>query len=229
MPERADRTLVSAGPRTALERWLALVVRYWAFNMSLVHDRGSNWPGFGYSNQEKDTLRAIAARVSEKEYALWLGLVVVFILLIMAGVTTEGLNILLAASGGEKNMANTPMAAFYLELVLDLVVSFSIGFPLAMVPAAALVGRWFSVKDTDLPDRSTASTLFRKLWFQITRAALVCCAVIIPLWIFVPSDSKFWVVSKLIVPLLSPAVAALSAAYYFCRRLRRGERSSSET
>jgi len=72
---------------------------------------------------------------------------VAFILLIMAGVTIIGINLLLAASGGEKNMANTPMAAFYLELVLDLVVSLSIGFPLAMVPAAALV-------DGGLPSRT---------------------------------------------------------------------------
>jgi hypothetical protein len=27
-----------------LERWLALLVRYWAYNMSLIHSRGGNWP-----------------------------------------------------------------------------------------------------------------------------------------------------------------------------------------
>jgi len=220
MPAGADCSRVSDATPSHLERWLALAVRYWAFNMSLVHDRGSNWPGFRYSDEEKDTLRSIASKGSEAEYTVWLALAVAFILLIMAGVTIIGINLLLAASGGEKNMANTPMAAFYLELVLDLVVSLSIGFPLAMVPAAALVGRWFAVKDADLPSRSITSIYFRRLWFQITRVAVLCSAAILPLWVFLPDNSKFWVVSQLVVPLLSPAVAALTATYYLTARLR---------
>jgi hypothetical protein len=90
-----------------------------------------------------------------------------------------------------------------------------------MLPAAALVGRWFGVADAELPDRSTTAFYFRKLWFQITRIAMVLSVALLGLWIFVPGDSKFWVISQLIMPLLSPAVAALSAAYYFSVRLRR--------
>jgi len=204
-----------------LQRWLALVVRYWAFNMTLIHDRGGNWPGFGYSDVEKKTLRTIAGKVPLLEYAVWLGLVVVFILLIMVGVTMAGMGLLLSAIGGEENMANTPAAALYLVFVLDLVVSLSIGFPAAMLPAAGLVGRWFKIDDADLPDRPTTCIYFHKLWFQIARVAVVCSLGMLPLWLFVPSDSKFWVMAQLIVPLLSPAAAALTTAYYFSVRLRR--------
>jgi hypothetical protein len=198
-----------------------LVVRYWAFNMTLVHDRGSDWPGFGYGDEEKSTLRLLAGRVPGVEYASWLSLVVVLFLVIITAITIGGMNIMASAVGGEKNTASLPEIVFHLQLVLDLVVSFSIGFPLAMVPAAALVGRFFGVADAELPDLSTTAFYFHKLWFQITRIALVLSAVLLGLWLFVPGDSKFWVISRLIVPLLSPAVAALSAAYYFSARLRR--------
>jgi hypothetical protein len=44
---------------------------------------------------------------------------------------------------------------------------------------------------------------------------------LIPLWLFVPGDSRFLLVARLVLPLLSPAVAALSAAYYLSARLRK--------
>jgi hypothetical protein len=211
----------AVGSSAKLERWLALVVRYWAFNMTLIHDRGSNWPGFGYSDEEKAKLGSIAAKVPGVEYSVWLALVVVFTLAIITAITSGGMDIMAAAIGGENNMGSLPAIVFYLQLVLDLVVSFSIGFPAAMLPAAALVGRLFGVADADLPDRSTTAFYFHKLWFQITRIALVLSIGSLGLWLFVPADSKFWVISRLIAPLLSPAVAALSAAYYFSARLRR--------
>jgi hypothetical protein len=211
----------AVGSSAKLERWLALVVRYWAFNMTLIHDRGSNWPGFGYSDEEKAKLGSIAAKVPGVEYSVWLALVVVFTLAIITAITLGGMDIMAAAIGGENNMGSLPAIVFYLQLVLDLVVSFSIGFPAAMLPAAALVGRLFGVADADLPDRSTTAFYFHKLWFQITRIALVLSIGSLGLWLFVPADSKFWFISQLIAPLLSPAVAALSAAYYFSARLRR--------
>jgi hypothetical protein len=97
-----------------------------------------------------------------------------------------------------------------------------------MLPAAALVGRWFTVADSALPDRTLTSHYFYKLWFQMTRLALVSLVILIPLWIYVPADSKFFAVSRLILPLLSPAVSALTAAYYFTARLRRKAGDSSK-
>ncbi len=213
--------------RAHLERWLALLVRYWAFNMSLIHSRGGNWLGFGYSDDEKTTLSSLAAKVPTPEYFVWVALTAVFYIAIAAVVVTVGMNGLIHVIGGEQNMANTPAPLFFAQLALDLGVSFSIGFPLAMLPAAALVGRWFAVADAALPGRATTSHYFHKLWFQITRMALVCLLVLIPLWLFVPADSKFFLVSRLILPLLSPAVSALTAAYYFTARLRRSAGDSS--
>ncbi len=64
--------------RSTLERWLALVVRYWSFNMTLIHNRGSNWPGFGYSEPEKAELAAMAGEVPRTEFYVWMFVFVVF-------------------------------------------------------------------------------------------------------------------------------------------------------
>jgi hypothetical protein len=209
------------GSRPALERWLALLVRYWAYNMSLIHARGGTWPGFGYSDDEKATLQSIAGKVQGVEYYVWLALVVVIYIVILTGIVIAGMACLIHAIGGAQNMSKTPAPLFFLQLALDLSVSLSIGFPAAMLPAAALVGRWFRVAAPDLPDRATTSHYFHRLWFQITRYAILGVLALIPIWIFVPGDSKIWVIAQLVLPLLSPAVAALTTAYYFTARLRR--------
>jgi hypothetical protein len=213
--------MIQSPGQPAVERWLALLVRYWAYNMSLIHSRGGNWPGFGYSSEEKAKLQSIADKVPGIEYAAWLTLVVIIYLAILIVIVIAGMSALTHAIGGDANMSQTPAAVFFLQLALDLAVSLSIGFPAAMLPAAALTGRLFTVPETDLPDRATTAHYFHKLWFQITRMAILCVLALIPLWIFVPSDSKLWVIGKLVLPLLSPAVAALTAAYYFTARLRR--------
>jgi hypothetical protein len=204
-----------------MERWSALLVRYWAFNMSLV-DRRGGWLGFRYTEEEKAALEAIAAKVPRFEYYVWIALTALFYLVIAAVVATVGMNCLIVVIGGEQNMSKTPAPLFFAQLALDLAVGFAVGFPAAMLPAAALAGRWFAVADAALPDRAATAHYFHKLWFQITRMALVCLLVLLPLWLFVPDDSKFFLVSRLVLPLLSPAVAALTAAYYFTARLRRG-------
>jgi hypothetical protein len=210
-----------SSPRSSLERWTALLVRYWAYNMSLIHRQGGNWLGFGYTTEEKAQLQSLSDAVPGLEYAAWLALVVIIYLALLIVTVIAGMNVLIHAIGGDANMSETPVALFFLMLALGLVVSLSIGFPAAMLPAAALAGRWFNVHDADLPDRAATAHYFHKLWFQIARIAMLGVLALIPLWIFVPADSKIWVIGKLVLPLLSPAVAALTAAYYFTARLRR--------
>jgi hypothetical protein len=201
-----------------LERCLALLVRYWAFNITLVHNRGVRWPGFGYTDAETAEMKSMSEQYPKIEFYAWLALVVVFALVIFAGVAIVGMNLLIYAVGGEKNMAGTPAPLFFLALALQLLVSMSLGFPLAMLPAAALVGRFFAVADRDLPDRPTTAHYFQKLWFQIARVAALALAVCVPMWLLVPSDSRFYVVLRLVIPMLSPAVTALTSAYFFIDR-----------
>ncbi len=225
----APGSVVQVGARTGLDRCLALVVRYWSFNMTLVHKRGTDWPGFGYSKQEKVELQNLAEPVSAGEFYVWLSIFVVITLAIFVAIAMAGFHFLLNAVGGEQNMARTPESVFFLMLALVALVSLSVGFPAAMLPASALAGRFYGVRESDLPDRQTTAHYFRKLWFQITRIAIIGTVALFALWIFVPSDSKFFVMAKLVLPLLSPAVAALTIAYYFSGRSLRKEAKNNQS
>jgi len=210
----------NSGSRSGLERWLALLVRYWAFNMNLIHDQGTNWPGFGYTPDEKSQLQSIGRPVPGIEYLVWIAVTVVLFLLILAVVVILGMNTLPPQASA---------ALFFLELGLDMVIGLSVGFPAAMLPAAALTGRWFKVPDAALPDRAMTAHFFQKLWFQITRVALVAVVLLTALWIVVPGDSKLWTIGQRVLPLLSPAVAALTTAYYFSTRLKRARSAPSDS
>ena len=61
--------------RPALERWLALLAPYWAFNMTLVWNRRVSWPEFGYTDSEKAELKSISEKCPRAEYYAWLALV----------------------------------------------------------------------------------------------------------------------------------------------------------
>ena len=215
--------------RPTLERWLALVVRYWAANMTLVHNQGQNWPGFGYSDDEKEELRSIAEKFSRREYFAWVAVTAVIAIAIFTVIVIAGFRLVTSATGGDQNLANTPEALFYLAFGLIMVVNFTIGFPAAMLPSAALVGRWFKVADSDLPDRAATARYCRKLWFQLSRISIIMIVVLLPLWIFVPNDSKFWVTARLVVPLLSPVVLVLTTASYFSARLQRSDRNTKRS
>jgi hypothetical protein len=210
-----------AAPRPFLQRWLALLVRYWAFNMTLGYRRGMRWPGFGYSEAEQAQLSSIAAGCAATEYYAWVGGCVVFFLIIAALIVMFGMQGLVLAIGGEQHMADTPAVLFFFAMALQLVVCFMLGFPAAMLAAAALTGRWFNVAEAALPDRPVVAHLFHRLWLQISRVALLGIVAVLLLWLFVPADSKAAAVAGLVMPLLSPAVAVLTAVYYFSARLVR--------
>jgi hypothetical protein len=206
--------------RSALEHLLALVVRYWACNMTMVHDKGQDWPGFGYTEEEKGTLRTIAGKVGSLEFFAWIALVALFFIVVTGAIVAANIY-LSSAFGANPNPGATSEDILYLQMSCGLVVCVSIGFPLAMLAASWLLGRLFAVTDVDLPDRATTVHFFGKLVFQITRIAIITSLGGLVLWLLVPADSKFWTLSKLVVPLLSPAVLALTAAYYATARLRR--------
>jgi hypothetical protein len=206
------------------ERWSSLVVRYWAVNMTMIHDMGSNWPGFGYSDEEKKELGQMARMLSRGEFYSFLAVVTVIALPIFAAIVVGGMYSLIAVIGGEQNMPNTPAVLFFFSLALECVASLTIGLPMAMLLGAALVGR--KVPSQDLPDAEVTARYFRKMWFQITRMTLIMLVVVMPMWIFVPNDSKFMVMLRLVVPLLSPVVSILTLGYYMTGKVGRVETAS---
>ena len=204
---------------SGMDRCLALTVRFWAYNMTLIHARGTNWPGFRYSEAEKQELKSIADEVPELEFYAWSFLVAVIAVIVFGLFTWAGFSCLTNAIGGDQNMRNTPDALFYLMLGLVLLASFSIGFPTAMLTGSAIAGSVFGIKK--LLDGAATAHYFRKLWFQITRMALVLMLALAALWLYLPSNSKTTAITKLVMPLVSPAVGALTIFYYVSSRYAR--------
>lgn len=203
------------GSRSTLERWLALLVRYWAVSMNLAFARAGYYPGFGYTHDEKAEFRSIAAKCSFGQFIVWALTVAVITLPIAAVMGVACMYPVIVRI----NSPAVPAAVFFLALALTIVGVFTIGLPIAMLLSSALVGRWYRVADSDLPDRAATARYFHKLWFQLTRIAIVMMLILVPLWIFAPD--KFWLTGRLVVPVAAPAFLILSAAYYFSARLRR--------
>jgi hypothetical protein len=204
------------GSRSTLERWIALLVRYWAYNMTLAFNQGSYYPGFGYSEDEKEEMASFSQECSFGQYLVWTGVVALVAIAVIVATCMPGMYYVIFKTSG-----TLPASIFYLSMGMTLVGCFTIGLPVAMLLSSALVGRLYGIADSDLPDRATTARFFHKMWFQLTRMAIVVVAILVPVWIFVPDNSKFWVTLKLVIPLLGPAAAVLSGAYYLSIRMRR--------
>lgn len=208
---------VSPDSRSTLERWVALLVRYWSYNMTLAFRSGSYWPGFGYTAQEKAEMASFSQRSTFKQFLAWALIVALVVMPIIAVVMIPGIYVLSSKAG-----ATLPGSVFFLTEGVSIVVCFTIGIPVAMLLGAALVGRLNGIPNSDLPDRAATARFFHKMWFQLTRMAIVMMAILVPAWILVPADSRLWVTLDLVIPYLGPVALAITGAYYLSNRLKKG-------
>ncbi|MBS0508284.1 MAG: hypothetical protein JSR53_12975, partial [Proteobacteria bacterium] len=167
----------AAQPVTRLARWRVLLARYWACNMTLVYDLGSGWPGFGYTPDETQDMRAVAVRVRRTEFGAWVLLVVLLALPMLGVGMWLGLSLLDAMAGGAGNAARLPASLLYLMLALQVLLALSVVLPAGMLAAAALTGYWFKVPDAALPGHDFALHYGRRLWLQLTRMAALSASV----------------------------------------------------
>jgi hypothetical protein len=205
-----------SGSRSTLERWIALLVRYWAYNMTLAFRSGGYYPGFGYSDDEKAEMASLSQKCSFGQFVVWAFVVALVVIPVIAVTSVPGMYYVIVKAG-----ATLPASIFFLSMGVTIVGCFTIGLPVAMLLSSALVGRWYGVADPDLPDRATTARFFHKLWFQLTRMALVMMAILVPVWIFVPGDSKIWVTLRVVMPFLGPAAAVITCAYYLSLHLNK--------
>jgi hypothetical protein len=204
-----------SGSRTTLERWIALLVRYWSSNMTLAFRSGGYWPGFGYSDDEKAEMAALSQNCSFWQFLVWTLFVALIAMPVIVVASLPGILLMTSKAG-----ASLPGSVFFLSEGATLVVFFTIGLPVAMLLSSALVGRMYKVADSDLPDRATTARYFHKMWFQLTRIAIVMTVILVPAWILIPDNSKFMVTLHLVIPFLGPAWLSIVSAYYFSRRLK---------
>jgi hypothetical protein len=209
-------TRMNSATTQGLGRAFGLLVRHWACNMTLVHDQGSVWPGFGYSLEEQAALRAIARRVPSFEFMVWMTFVVVFALLCFAGLTLLG-TWLLASTSASHTLDSVSATAFMLNLGVEMVASLAVGFPAAMLAASVLTGRLFAVSDAELPDAPERAHYVHKLSFQLLRTGLLGAAVVVAMCLWLPD--RVWLMTRCVVPVLVPAVS-LATWLYFRYRTR---------
>ncbi len=203
-----------SGSRTTLERWIALLVRYWAYNMTLAFRSGGYYPGFGYSAGEKTEMADLSEKCTFGQFLAWAFIVAFVAMPCIVVASLPGIFLMISPAG-----ATMPGSVFFLTEGATIVACFTIALPVAMVLASALVGRLYKIADSDLPDRATTARFFHKLRFQLTRMAIVMMAILVPAWILVPDNSKLWVTLKLVMPYLGPVGLAISGAYYLSLRL----------
>jgi hypothetical protein len=214
-----------------LGRAFGLLVRYWACNMTLVHDQGGVWPGFGYSLSEQSALRTIARRVPSIEFSVWMTFVVVFTLLCLGGLTLFAIWLLASTRVGH-SLESVSATTFLLNLGVVMVASLAVGFPAAMLVGSLLTGRLFGVSEADLPDAPVRAHYVHKLSFQLLRFAFLGSAVVVAMCLWLPD--RIWLLTRCVLPVLGPAVS-LAIALYYRFRIRHpdqaavGEEPVSET
>jgi hypothetical protein len=206
---------------SALEYFLALFIRHWSANMTLVHTRYGPWFGFRYTEAEQQEMKALDASVPTKEFYSWLGLVSVVAIANFAVVVIIGMTGLLAVIGGEEHMKDTPATLFFFTLYSEILFCLCCVLPVVMVLCSGIIGRFFGVALNLLPDRVTTGRLFRKVWFQIVRMTFVLAGLALLYWLFVPVGSKLDLLVRFIVPMLAPLVTTLTTGWLLAGRLGR--------
>lgn len=204
----------------ALEYFLALFVRHWSANMTLVHTRYGKWPGFGYTDAEKQQMKTIDESVPTTEYYTWLGLSAVVAIAAFA-VVIAGMMGLLAVIGGEEHMKDTPATLFFFTLYFEVLFCLCCVLPVVMVLCSGIVDRFYNVALNLLPDRATTAHFFRKVWFQIIRITFILSGIALLYWLFVPVGSKLDLLVRFIAPMLAPLVTTLTTGWLLAGRLGR--------
>jgi hypothetical protein len=211
--------------RSALTYFLGLFVRHWSANMTLVFARYGWWPGFSYTNAEKQEMQAIEEAVPSLEYFIWLGLVVVLSLAAFAIVVTLGAMGMIAAIGGDGHLKTLSTPLFFFFLYCLLVLCLCGVLPVVMVLSSGIVGRWFGVAVSLLPDVATTTRYFRKIWSQFVRITIVTSTIAVMIsfiyWLIVPADSNLGLLLRAVVPMLVPLFSILSTGWVLAGRLGR--------
>jgi hypothetical protein len=191
--------------------------RFWSANMDMVHSKGQSWPGFSYSDDEKNAMHNIAASVGSWEFIFFTFVTAVIAIAISAGCVGLMFWLLSVHSGGD--FSRVSGAQFFFTLMLAGVMAISIGMPVSILAGAWITPFIFLPAPQSIPDLDFSRRIFFKASRQIARMGFVVCGACIVYAFFVPADSKVNLFLRTAVPALAPAVLALTALYYYSGRV----------
>ena len=156
------------------------VIQYWAYNMNLIHRLAMEWPGFGYSDEEKEQLAALGSGVSGFRYAAFLLLNSTFFIALAAVVIWLGVMPMATMLDPEHKSG----LLFLMCLALGAVLCLGFGIPATMGFTALTMNAISRPTDAGPVTEEQAAALYRKMSFQITRMGVIMSVLLVPLVIF---------------------------------------------
>ncbi len=162
----------------AASRSVRTIVSHWAHNMTLMHNLGISYPGFGYTEEEKQQLGALAKGVSSLGH-LGFGFLNAVYFCALAGFVMGYGAIPLAFL---LDPTHQSAGVFFGCMGLGIAIGIGFGVPASM-GLTALTFRLFG-KEPQAPDVSddTVAALYRKMYRQLLRAGVVTGVLIGP-WV----------------------------------------------
>jgi len=191
---------------------ITAVARFWSANMDLIHSKGSVWPGFSYSDDEKLRMHEIAEGMPVGQFVFTMALVVLLVFLFIAAVVALMIWHILHTYGGD--LSHMSPSEFIFCLVLLLGTMFAGGFPFSVLGACWITGRMFSARPADMPDGEFSRQLFAKLVHQLIRMGIIVCGIQLVYLVFVPMGSKREIIVRMVLPALGMVTSVLTLMYY---------------
>jgi len=164
---------------TPIPLWRS-IVQYWAYNMELIHRWKMEWPGFGYTDEEKEQLAALASGLSFWQYfAFWVLNAMFFIglagFVVFFGVLPVALLLDPQHQSG---------GVFLGCLASGTVVCLGFGIPAAMALTATTLNFVTRPSHGGGVSDEQAAALYDKMNRQLTRMGVILGVLLIPLVLF---------------------------------------------
>lgn len=159
---------------------LRTMVSFWAFNMALIHKFGMRYPGFGYTDEEKEQMNTLAQGVSALGYLGFGALNAVFFMALAGFVMGFGVIPLVFVL----DPTHQSDAVILSCLGFGIAVAIGLGLPTSL----GLSGFTFHAlgKKPLVPEIAdpAIAALGRKIFRQLLRAGIVVGVLFVPFLIF---------------------------------------------
>lgn len=156
------------------------VIQYWAYNMNLIHRASMEWPGFGYTDTEKEQLAALATGVSFGQHLAFLFLNAVLFIALAGFVVGFGVLPIATLLDPEHKSG----LVFLGCLAAGAVVCLGFGLPATMGYTSVILNAIRPPSEPGAVSEEQAAELYRKMNRQITRMGVIMGVLLIPLVIF---------------------------------------------
>ena len=164
---------------TKIPAWRS-VVQYWAYNMNLIHRGSMEWPGFGYTDAEKEQLAALATGLSFGQYLAFLFLNSILFIALAGFVVAVGVLPIATLLDPEHKSG----MVFLGSLGGGAVLCLGFGIPATMAYTAVILNAIKSPSEPGAVSEEQAAALYHKMNYQITRMGVIMGVLLVPLVIF---------------------------------------------